>query len=54
MRASAYENKVVSQVVLREKVSNANGQIKIDAATNIRYEKFKIANWTAKETFNSF
>ena len=44
MRASAYENKVVGKVVLREKVSNANGQIKIDAPTNIRYEKFKIAN----------
>lgn len=44
MRASAYENKVVSQGVPREKVSNTNGQINIDAATNIRYEKFKIAN----------
>lgn len=44
MRASAFENKVFSQGVLREKVSNANGQIKIDAATNIRYAKFKITN----------
>ena len=56
MRASAFENKVVSQRVLREKVGNTNGQMKIIAVTVILGKRNlkKLIEWLRNSTDNSW